>query len=210
LQLAGAHIARDLEGDSALGSIDDDGVSDGRQIAANFLEMGRRDLQEGIVFLVGNAEDFAIDVHELEIEFSDTIIVGRFENESHSVGIVLGSDGHFVFVSGTFEDLGEGREINSERKVAVATILKEAVFSEEHCDEADMAGVHGLDGNSSRGAIEIGFIYEVFDSVKNLFEKGGVFDLGFKHDVVERRGLVCGRRSKSFVFRCFLGEKASF
>ena len=63
-------------------------------------------------------------------------------------------------------------------------IRGEGFLSELQGDEGDMAGVHGLDGKSFGGDVNVDHFDEVLEGVDDFAEQRTVFQSGFKHMAV--------------------------
>ena len=98
--------------------------------------------------------------------------VAGLERVSH----VLSLDGDDVIVVGAFQDLGERGHVHADAHIAVAAVVLEAVGLELHSDQGHVGGVHGLQGDASAGAVEVGLGHEVLDGLDELLEKGSLGD----------------------------------
>lgn len=71
---------------------------------------------------------------------------------------VLRSERDNVIVAGNLEDLGHGRQRQSQRQAAVSSIVVEGFGAEKHGDQRNVRRVHGLQRNADRVAIQIGLV----------------------------------------------------
>jgi hypothetical protein len=104
-----------------------------------------------------------------------------FEHESDVVTVVFGLEGDSVFVSSALQDLGHGSKVDAERGVAVSAVAVQTFAAEAQGDESDVTRVHGLEGDATGGAVKVGFVNEVFDTVHDLLEDTTLEETSFEH-----------------------------
>ena len=109
-----------------------------------------------------------VNVHELEIILSHAIVVGVLEGEVENVGRILGLESENVLVLGGAKHLGERRQVDAKRKVAIAAEGGEGFCLEHHGHEGNMAIVHGLEGDSAVIAVEVAVHYKILNRVDDL------------------------------------------
>lgn len=100
----------------------------------------------------------------------DPILTGTLEHHGKALALVLCLKGHHVLVACALENLAHVGGVKSQRDGPVASEVVEASVAEGDRDEGDVRGVHGLDGYLIVGAVDVGFLDEVFDGLDDLFE----------------------------------------
>lgn len=109
-----------------------------------------------------------VNVHELEVVLADAVVVAALKDEVEHVGGVLGLEGQDVLVLGGAQHLGQRRQVDTQRNVAVAAVGREALGLEHHGHERDVRVVHGLQGNARVIAVEVAVLDQVLDGVDDL------------------------------------------
>lgn len=110
-----------------------------------------------------------VDIHELEVVLRDPVVLGALEQQVQAVGRVLGLEREHVVVLRRPEHLGQRREVDAQRDVAVAAEGREGVGTEGHGHEGDVRVVHGLEGDAAVIAVEVAVLHQVLDGVDDLF-----------------------------------------
>ncbi|KAI3419455.1 uncharacterized protein J3R85_013140 [Psidium guajava] len=98
-------------------------------------------------------------------------ITGALEHESDGVAAAVGLERDDVVVASTPEHPGRVAEVDARGDVAVAAVVVEALWAEEEGDEGHVAGVHGLEREPGRGAVEVGLVDEFLDRFEDLLQE---------------------------------------
>jgi hypothetical protein len=109
-------------------------------------------------------------VHELEIVFTDAILLGALEYQVDDIRRVLSLDGQDIGGLSSAKNLGERAKIDAQSDVAVAAERREGLSLEHHGHEGDVGIVHGLEGNAGVIAVEVAVLDEATDGVDHLYE----------------------------------------
>ena len=100
-------------------------------------------------------------------------------------------ESHTIIVSGDFEDFGYVFNGEAESKGFVADVIGEGLFSELERNQCDMAWVHGLNGESLWGDINVDHFDEVLEGVDYSAEDGTFLESGFKHMAANENYKIC-------------------
>ena len=109
-----------------------------------------------------------IDIHQLDVIFAESIVVGALEHEIHNIRCVLSLDRQNVFVLSASQNLGKGVEVDAQSNVTVATKGRERLGFKHHRYEGDVGVVHGLQSDAGIIAVEITILDKIFDCIDNL------------------------------------------
>ena len=96
------------------------------------------------------------NVHKLKLEVTNALLVGALEHERKGIPLILRLHGDNVTVVRALEDLAEVDGVEAEGGVAVAAVVVEAVGAKGDGAEGHVGGVHGLDGETVGGAVDVG------------------------------------------------------
>jgi len=108
-----------------------------------------------------------------------------FEHKGDQVAVIFCFHSDSVVVSGAFENLGHGLQIDTHGHIAVSTEAAETFTPEIKSDEGDVTRVHSLEGNTARGAVKVGLVDQVFDTVHNLLQNTTLEKSCFEHCALE-------------------------
>lgn len=164
--VANVTVAREL--DAVLGSLDADRFGHGRQVGADAAELGRRHGDGGGVLGLGNAQVLLVNVHELEVVLADAVVLAALKDNVEHVGRVLGLERQDVFVLRRAQHLGQRRQVDAQRNVAVAAEGGEALGLEHHGHQRDVRVVHGLQRDARVIAVKVAVLDEVLDGIDDL------------------------------------------
>lgn len=139
-----------------------------RQIPGDLRELGTGHRDGRRVFGVRDTQVLLVNVHELDVVFTQSVALRALEHQVDDVRRILGLEGQDVIVLCAAQDLCEGGEVDTERKVAIAAEGREGLGLEHHGDESDVGVVHGLERDTGVIAVEVAVLDEVFDSVDDL------------------------------------------
>lgn len=117
---------------------------------------------------VWNTKVFLVDVHQLDVVLADPVALGALKGEVDNIWRILGLHGQNVLALRTFQDLGEGGEIDSEGNVSIAAEGRKGLGLEHHRHERDVRVVHGLERDAGVIAVEVAVLHEIFDGIDDL------------------------------------------
>ncbi len=86
---------------------------------------------------------------------------GALEHEGDGVAAIVSLDGDDVIVAGALEHFGHVVEVHPHRHVTVTAVVFEALGSKEQSHQSHVAGIHGLEGKASGGAVEVGIVNQI-------------------------------------------------
>ena len=109
-----------------------------------------------------------VNVHELDVVFTQSVALRALEHQVDDVRRILGLEGQDVIVLRAAQDLCEGGEVDTERKVAIAAEGREGFGLEHHGDEGDVGVVHCLERDAGVIAVEVAVLDKVLDGVDDL------------------------------------------
>ena len=124
---------------------------------------------------------FLINVHQFDVIPANALAGGTLKHKVQRVGIVISLEREDIFVLRTPKDLCEGRKIDPEREVTVATVRTEPLRFEMHRHKGNMRVVHRLQGDAHVVAVKVAILHEVFDGIYDLLEDTCLFETGFQH-----------------------------
>lgn len=108
-------------------------------------------------------------------------ITWTFKHESDSVASIISFNGNNIIISSALQHLGHIVEIHSHGEVPITAIMLKAFGSEEESDERHVAGIHGLKGEATGGAVEVGIVDELLDGLQDLLEEGALNETKLEH-----------------------------
>lgn len=85
-----------------------------------------------------------VNVHELDVVLAQTIALAAFKHEIHHIRRIFRLQGEDVLILRAAENFHERRQVDTERKIAVAAKWGEGFSFEHHGHEGDMGVIHGL------------------------------------------------------------------
>mmetsp|Transcript_37364 Transcript_37364/g.98845 ORF Transcript_37364/g.98845 Transcript_37364/m.98845 type:complete len:345 (+) Transcript_37364:1-1035(+) len=179
--VAAAQLAYHRELDAVLADSNGDRVAEDRQVLADALELARRHLDDRLVVRIRNAKVLGVNVHQLELEVRNAVLRLVLEHEGHGVRLVVGLERDDIVIVAALEHLAHGGQVDTERDVAVAAVVVEAIGTQEQRNERHMARVHGLQRDASRRAVEVGLSDEVLHGLGDLLEHTALSHASLKH-----------------------------
>jgi len=72
-------------------------------------------------------------------------------------------------------------QLHLHKRESIRKQKNERMKKVHHCDERDVAAVHGLEGDSTAVAVEVGLGDQVLDGLEDLLEEASLQQTGFKH-----------------------------
>eukprot|EP00968_Pinguiococcus_pyrenoidosus_P002525 scaffold143_cov260-Pinguiococcus_pyrenoidosus.AAC.18 len=176
-----AQVSCDAESDTFLGAGDGAGVSNHAQVPHDALELGRRHLNGAGVLLIRNAELLAIDVHQLQLELGDAVLLRRLEHEGKRVALVGGAQRDHILLPGALEQLAHVGHVEPQRHVAVAAEEIEALRAEKEGHEGHVRRVHGLQAEAGFRALQVRVGDQLIDGADHLLQQVALDESCFKH-----------------------------
>ena len=146
----------------------------GHQIGRDAFELGRRHADGGGVLGIGDAQVFLVNVHELEVVLGDSVIFRTLKDEIQHVGRILGLERQDVLVLRRAQHLGQRRQVDAERDVAITPKGREPLGLKHHRHQRDVAIVHGLQRDAAVIAVEVAVLHEVLDRINDLHTRSGL------------------------------------
>ena len=95
--------------------------------------------------------------------------------------LLFGLECHAIVGAGNFQNFGHILYSEAECERFMADVAGEGFFSELKWDKSNMTWVHGLDGQSFGGDIDVYHLDEVLEGVDDFAEEGTVLESGFEH-----------------------------
>ena len=105
------------------------------------------------------------------IQWVSSPLTRALEHECDGVSTIIRLDGDDIVISSTLEHLCHAGEVHPHGDVAVAPKMFKTLGPQKQCHQGHMAGVHGLQRESGRGAVEVGICYQIFDGLQHLLEQ---------------------------------------
>lgn len=139
------------------------------QVSANLLKLGGWQRYCSGILGVWNAQVLLINVHQLDVVFTDPIVQCAFKHEVDDVWRVLGFERQDIFVLRTAEHFGQRCEIDAQGDVAVAAERGEGFGLEHHRHQGHVGIVHGLESDARVIAIEVAILDQVLDRLDHLW-----------------------------------------
>lgn len=103
-------------------------------------------------------------------EIRNPILIRTLKHHGQALPLVLRLERHDVVVARDLQNLAHVARIEPQRDGAVAPEVVEAAAAQGDRDEGDVGRVHGLDGDLIVGAVDVGFLDQIFDGFDDLFE----------------------------------------
>lgn len=163
-----ARVALNSELDARLGDGDLDGLTHGRELAADALELGRGHADDALVGRGGDAEVVGVDVHKLEVEGRDAVLLRGLEGDAQLVARLVGGQSELVVVATALKNLDEVLEVNAEVHVVVNTVVLEATRGEGELDQRNEGGVNALKGDAGGRAVKVALLNELTETLHDL------------------------------------------
>ena len=154
--------------DALLSDRDLDVLTNDRELLADALELSCGHANNAVVDRGGNTERLHIDVHELQGEARDAVLVRGFEDEVDVVGLVLSLEGDRVVGASAAKNLGHVLDAQTEVHVAVNAEVFEALSAEGELDQGDERRVDALEGDTIRRAVKVTLLDELTEGLHEL------------------------------------------
>jgi len=111
----------------------------------------------------------------------NAILPWTLEHQRQRVTIVLGFQRDDIVITRALQNLPHVRGVESQADWPVAPEVVEAAGTQTHGHEGDVGVVHGLDGHLVVGAVDVGLLDEVLQSLDELLENFSLGETGFEH-----------------------------
>mmetsp|Transcript_88626 Transcript_88626/g.250878 ORF Transcript_88626/g.250878 Transcript_88626/m.250878 type:complete len:202 (-) Transcript_88626:305-910(-) len=105
--VAGAHVALNAEGDALLGGLQLHRLAKLLEVAADLLELRRRQLCDHLVVLLRHLHVLALNLHQLQVEVGDPVVLPALALEAHEVCVVLPAQLQRVVLPAHLQDLAQ-------------------------------------------------------------------------------------------------------
>merc|ERR1719163_201482 len=140
-----ANITLHTETDAIFACLDLHCLAELLQVPANLKELSRRQLRNDLVLLLWNLHVLALNLHQLELKVSYSIVFATFALKVHSVRIILPPELQRVCRPAHLEDFSQRVHIHPKGRCTITLELRKCRLAEKQRDESDMRAVHGLD-----------------------------------------------------------------
>jgi hypothetical protein len=112
---------------------------------------------------------------------SNAILTGTLKHQCQRITIIFRLERNNVIISRTLQNLPHIRGIKTKADGPIATEVVKAAGTEAYGHQRDVGIVHGLNGHFVIGAIDVGFLNEIFQCFDELFEDFSLGEAGFEH-----------------------------
>merc|ERR1719236_206222 len=118
--VACAHVALDAETEALLARAHLHRLAELFEVPADLLELRRWHPRDDLVVLLRNLHVLALDLHQLQVEISDPVVLTALALEAHVVGVVLPLELQRIVRPAHLEDFRQRVDVHSERGGPVA------------------------------------------------------------------------------------------
>ena len=109
-----------------------------------------------------------IDIHQLDIVFTQPIRVCALEHQIDHIGSILRLEREYILVLCSSKYFRKGSEVDAKSNVSVTAERGEHLGFEHHGDKGHVGVVHGLESDAGVIAVEVTVLDEILDGVDNL------------------------------------------
>lgn len=167
----GPDLAFCLELNGLLGDNDLKRLTHRLEVPGNLGEVRRRHCYRTVVVHVVDRQHVRVDVHQLERELGDSVLLLVLENNQQRVWIVFRNQRQVVFIVTLLQDLAKRLQVETQHHVSVTSELLETARVHFQRNQKDSRVVDRLHGDTViLRTVEVTKLHRVSDRVDNLYE----------------------------------------
>jgi hypothetical protein len=144
LDAALAQVTLATEADSLLVHTNLASITQDTEVTDNTLELGGGHLHVALVLRLGQAQVLRLDVHQLEAELGDAVLLRILEIHIQNIATILTLQGHHVVVATALQQLVQIGRVHTQSGVLITTVLIKSLGAKRKGTQRHMGGVHGL------------------------------------------------------------------